>query len=107
MNVKKGSQRFDVQDIPKIKPRLPEILERLGTVFIGSFIPLTAVFEALGYSNLAGLYWGLATGAIAAVCGELGYEVIHIGRTLVLHRKDDKTDTNSQKVSSDNKKEEI
>ncbi len=96
----KNTQRLDIQDIPTITSRLPGILERLGTVFIGSLIPLTAVFEALGYSSLVGLYWGLATGAIAAVCGELGYEVIHIGRTLVL-RKTEEEDTNSQKVSSD------
>lgn len=82
----KASPKVDLQEIPTIRSRLPGILERLGATFGGSFIPLTAVFEALGYSGVSGLWWGLVTGAIAAVAGECGYEVIKFGRSVALRR---------------------
>jgi hypothetical protein len=82
----KVKAKIELQEIPTIKTRLPGILERLGAVFGGSFIPLTAVFEALGYSGVTGLWWGMVTGAIAAVAGECGYEVIKFGRSLALRK---------------------
>ena len=60
---------------------------------IGSpIIPLTLVFESLGFSGVTGVEWGILAGAVSALAIELGYKVERVGRSIVLiQRKEDLT----------------
>lgn len=52
---------------------------------IGSpIIPLTLIFEALGFNGVTGLDWGILAGAVSALAIELGYRVERVGRSIVL-----------------------
>jgi hypothetical protein len=52
---------------------------------IGSpIIPLTLVFEALGFNGVTGIDWGILAGAVSALAIELGYKVERVGRSIVL-----------------------
>jgi hypothetical protein len=73
-------------------------LDRIDTYSIKKFlieigspiIPLTLVFEALGFNGVTGLDWGILAGAISALAIELGYKVERVGRSIVLvQRKKD------------------
>jgi len=75
---------LDKIDVHSIKKLLIEI---------GSpIIPLTLVFENLGFSGVTGIEWGILAGAISALAIELGYKVERVGRSIVLiQRKEDLT----------------
>jgi|YelNatPaOPRAMG01_1025707.scaffolds.fasta_scaffold03381_18 hypothetical protein len=47
-------------------------------------IPLTLVFEALGFKGVTGIDWGILAGAISALAVELGYKVKKVGRSIIL-----------------------
>jgi hypothetical protein len=52
---------------------------------IGSpIIPLTLIFEGLGFGGVTGIEWGILAGAITALATELGYKVEKVGRSIVL-----------------------
>ncbi len=69
-----------VDDINKLRGKI----ERMITEFGGPIIPLTLLFEKLGYTGLTGIGWGILAGAISAVAIELGYEVQVMGRRVLL-----------------------
>ena len=60
---------------------------------IGSpIIPLTLIFEDLGFRGVTGIEWGMLAGAVSALAIELGYKVERVGRSIVLiQRKEDLT----------------
>ena len=64
---------------------------------IGSpIIPLTLIFEALGFNGVTGIDWGILAGAISALAIELGYKVERVGRSIVLvQRKENLTKSKS------------
>ena len=64
---------------------------------IGSpIIPLTLIFEALGFSGVTGIDWGILAGAVSALAIELGYKVERVGRSIVLvQRKENLTKSKS------------
>jgi hypothetical protein len=64
---------------------------------IGSpIIPLTLVFEALGFNGVTGIDWGILAGAVSALAIELGYKVERVGRSIVLvQRKENLTKSKS------------
>jgi hypothetical protein len=73
---------LDKIDTDAIKKRIIEI---------GSpIIPLTMIFQALGFVGVTGIEWGILAGAISALATELGYKVERLGRSIVLirHKKD-------------------
>lgn len=52
---------------------------------IGSpIIPLTLIFESLGFKGVTGIDWGILAGAVSALAIELGYKVEKVGRSVVL-----------------------
>jgi hypothetical protein len=67
-------------------------LNRIDTYSIKKFlteirspiIPLTLVFEAIGFKGVTGLDWGILAGAISALAIELGYKIERVGRSIVL-----------------------
>jgi hypothetical protein len=57
---------------------------------IGSpIIPLTLVFEALGFSGVTGIDWGILAGAVSALAIELGYKVERVSRSIVLVQREE------------------
>ena len=64
---------------------------------IGSpIIPLTLIFEALGFNGVTGIDWGILAGAVSALAIELGYKVERIGRSIILvQRKENLTKSKS------------
>jgi len=60
-------------------------------------IPMSVLFEQLGYTGLQGIYLGILSGVISGLAVELGFEVSKFGSQIVLK----KTETNSQNGSSD------
>ena len=67
---------LDKIDAPSIKKKLVEI---------GSpIIPLTLIFEGLGFSGVTGIEWGMLAGAVSALAIDLGYRVERVGRSIVL-----------------------
>jgi hypothetical protein len=54
-------------------------------VEIGSpIIPLTLIFEGLGFQGVTGIEWGILAGAVSALATELGYRVQKMGRSIIL-----------------------
>ena len=54
-------------------------------VELGSpIIPLTLVFEGLGFKGVTGIDWGILAGAISALAIDLGYRGEKEGRSLIL-----------------------
>jgi len=54
-------------------------------VEIGSpIIPLTLIFEGLGFKGVTGIEWGILAGAVSALATELDYKVQKIGRSIIL-----------------------
>jgi hypothetical protein len=72
------------------------LIKRL-LIEIGSpIIPLTLIFEALGFNGVTGMDWGILAGAVSAVAIELGYKVERVGRSVVLvQRKENLTRSTS------------
>lgn len=73
--------KLDTIDTHSIKRYLMEIASPI--------IPLTLVFEALGFSGVTGLDWGILAGAISALAIELGYKIERVGRSIVLVQRKD------------------
>jgi hypothetical protein len=50
-------------------------------------IPLTLVFESLGFKGITGIDWGILAGAVSVLAIELGYRVEKIGRSIIFIRE--------------------
>ena len=61
-----------------------DIIRKVITEIGSPIIPLTLIFEGLGYAGVTGLEWGIITGIISAVAVELGYKMQKISRSIVL-----------------------
>ena len=60
---------------------------------IGSpIIPLTLIFESLGFAGVTGIGWGILAGAVVAVADELGYMIEKSGKQIILIKKERKKD---------------
>lgn len=88
-----------------MKPQVnEELLKRVKRIIIEAgapMIPMSLLFEGLGYTGIMGVAWGILVGVISAVAIEMGYEIDKFGKQIVLK----KSDTNSQEGSSDKKQE--
>jgi hypothetical protein len=59
---------------------IKKLLIELGS----PIIPLTLIFEGLGFKGVTGIEWGILAGAISALAIELGYKVEKVGRSIIL-----------------------
>jgi len=59
---------------------IKKLLVELGS----PIIPLTLIFESLGFKGVTGIDWGILAGAISAIAIELGYKVEKVGRSIIL-----------------------
>lgn len=84
---KKKRPVINLQTVITLKDRLVSILKRSPEPVIA----LSAIFEALGYTGVTGIGWGVLAGFIVSVALELGYEVRRIGGRYIFFksRKED------------------
>ena len=59
---------------------IKKLLVELGS----PIIPLTLIFESLGFKGVTGIDWGILAGAVSAIAIELGYKVEKVGRSIIL-----------------------
>ena len=59
-------------------------IKKLLIEFGSPIIPLTLIFEHLGFNGVTGLEWGIMAGAISALAIDMGYSVKRVGRSIVL-----------------------
>ena len=74
---------INIRTVTGLKGRVVSILKRSPEPAIA----LSAVFEALGYTGVTGIGWGVLAGFIVSVAMELGYEVREIGGRYIFFRK--------------------
>jgi len=68
-------------ELTKIDTNLiKKLLVELGS----PIIPLTIIFESLGFKGVTGIDWGILAGAVSAIAIELGYKVEKVGRSIIL-----------------------
>ena len=68
-------------ELSKIDANLiKKLLIELGS----PIIPLTLIFEGLGFKGVTGIDWGILAGAVSALAIELGYKVEKVGRSIIL-----------------------
>ena len=76
-----------LSDVGRIRVQFSRVMKELTEKFGVNFIPLTALFEALGYSGTTGLEWGALIGVTAALAEETEYEIVKLGRLRYLRKK--------------------
>jgi hypothetical protein len=59
-------------------------IRKLLTEIGSPIIPLTLIFESLGFKGITGIDWGILAGAVSALAIDLGYKVEKVGRSVVL-----------------------
>ena len=59
-------------------------IKRVITEIGGTMIPLTLIFQQLGFQGATGVEWGILSGAISTIGIEMGYQVQRIGRSIFL-----------------------
>jgi hypothetical protein len=86
--------------MPKIEidKELINRTKRILIEFSSPTIAMSALFEALGYSGVNGILWGILLGVVSTVATEMGYEVSKLGTIWTINKK---PDTNPQKEGSD------
>jgi len=72
-----------IQATRVLKERVITVLKRSPEPAIA----LSAIFQALGFSGLAGIGWGILAGIVASVAVELGYEIRQIGGRYFLFKQ--------------------
>ena len=76
-----------LQDVGRIKAEFPLTLKQLCMQFGYHFIPLTALFEALGYTGVTGLQWGALIGIAATLIEGTEYQIVKFGRQRFLKKR--------------------
>jgi hypothetical protein len=74
-------------DLTKIDKETIEKIKRVIIEFGAPIIPLTFLFQILGYSGVVGVDYAALSGLITACAVELGYQVERVGRFIVLRKK--------------------
>lgn len=70
----------------RIDPQVVARVKRILLEFGSPIIPISAVFQVLGYTGVNGVEWGLLVGSITTVAIEAGYEVVKLGPIFVIKK---------------------
>ncbi|MCJ7631863.1 hypothetical protein MUP77_05635 [Candidatus Bathyarchaeota archaeon] len=71
-------------DLEKIDvSTIRNLLIRIGS----PAIPLTLIFEKLGFEGITGIQWGILAGAVCTIAIELGYRIDRTSRSIILVQK--------------------
>jgi uncharacterized membrane protein len=84
----------------KIDKNLNSRIKRILIEFGSPIIPMSVVFDHLGFGGITGIFYGILLGAVSMLAIELGFEVVKLGTIWVIK----KPDTNHQKDGSDKEK---
>jgi hypothetical protein len=89
-----------------IDKNLNKRIKRVLVEFGSPIVPMSVVFEYLGFSGITGIFYGILLGAVSMVAVELGYELVKLGTIWVIKKPFGsqivlKNGTNSQKENSD------
>jgi hypothetical protein len=86
-----------------MKPEVDEeLLKRIRRVIIEAgapMIPMSLLFEGLGFTGIAGVGWGILVGVILAIAIEMGYEIDKFGKQIVIKKPD--TNTSNKEKSEE------
>ncbi len=74
-SAKEDATKKLIQSTTVLKKRVITVLKRSPEPALA----LSVVFEAVGFSGLAGIGWGILAGIVASAAVELGYEIRQIG----------------------------
>jgi hypothetical protein len=85
---------------PEVNIKLVARVKRIIIEAGAPMIPMSVLFEQLGYTGTTGIYWGILVGVISAIAVELGYEITKFGSQVVL-KKDSKQGTNRHEGDED------
>jgi len=88
--------------MPKIKidKNLNSRIKRILIEFSSPIIPMSVVFEYLGFGGITGIFYGILLGAVSMLAIELGFEVVKLGTIWVIK----KPEANHQEDGSDKEK---
>jgi len=81
---------------PEVNIKLVARIKRILIEASAPIIPMSLLFEELGYVGITGIYWGILVGVISAIAVELGYEITKFGSQVVLKKR-----INPQKEDND------
>jgi hypothetical protein len=83
-----------------MKPEVnEELIKRIKRILLEAgapMIPMSLLFEALGYTGIMGVAWGVLVGVISVIAVETGYEISKFGNQIVLKKKDTKIDKDNK-----------
>ena len=90
----------------EINKELHNRIKRILIEFSSPIIPMSVLFETLGFAGITGIFYGILLGAVSMVAIELGFEVVKLGTIWVIKKPFGsqiilKSDTNPQKEDSD------
>jgi hypothetical protein len=75
-----------------MKPEVnEELVKRIRRIIIEAgapMIPMSLLFEGLGYTGIMGVAWGILVGVISAIAIEMGYEIDKFGKQIVIKKPD-------------------
>ena len=74
-STKEDATKTLIQSTTVLRARVITVLKRSPEPALA----LSVVFEAVGFSGLAGIGWGILAGIVASAAVELGYEIRQIG----------------------------
>jgi hypothetical protein len=76
-----------------MKPQVDkELVVRIKRILIEAgapMIPMSLLFEGLGYTGIVGVGWGVLVGVISAIAVEMGYEIDKFGKQIVIKKSED------------------
>ncbi len=75
MPTKEDTTKKLIQSATVLRARVITVLKRSPEPAVA----LSVIFEATGFSGLAGIGWGILAGIVVSVAVELGYEIRQIG----------------------------
>jgi hypothetical protein len=64
---------------PQVNQALVKRIRRIILEAGAPMIPMSALFEGLGFTGIVGVEWGVLVGVISAIAIELGYEITKFG----------------------------
>jgi hypothetical protein len=69
-----------------VDKNLNKRIKRILVEFGSPIIPMSVVFEYLGFSGITGIFYGILLGAVSMVAIELGYELVKLGTIWVIKK---------------------
>jgi hypothetical protein len=88
--------------MPKIEfdKELHNRIKRILIEFSSPIVPMSVLFESLGFGGINGIFYGILLGAISMVAIEVGYEVSKLGNIWVITKPGVNIQNNDKEIST-------